>query len=151
MLKGYILKNIATLGPVGYLPIAPGTWGTAATLIAIALFKPSIHVYILATVAVTIIGTIASGEAEKALNKKDSGHIVIDEVAGYLISMAFLPYGAGYLIAAFFLFRAFDILKPPPLNKLQDLRGGFGVMLDDIAAGVYTNLVLQIWRAGIQR
>jgi phosphatidylglycerophosphatase A len=93
-----------------------------------------------------VLGTVASGRAEKVLGQKDSGHIVIDEVAGYFISMIFLPQTFGYFAAAFVLFRIFDILKPPPINRLQHFHGGVGVMADDIAAGILANIVLQIWR-----
>lgn len=103
------------------------------------------------TAAVTVAGIYVSSLAERILNQKDPGHIVIDEFAGYLVSMMFLPVTAGYLIAAFVLFRGFDILKPPPIRGLQNLPGGWGVMVDDIAAGIYTNLILQIWRHWIWR
>lgn len=145
-MKAFILKNISTLGPVGFLPLAPGTWGTLAALIVIVLLKPSTPVYIAITILATVIGTVASNETEKFLNKKDSGHIVIDEFSGYFFAMAFLPLSAGYLFSSFILFRAFDILKPRPIRRLEGLGGGIGVMLDDIAAGVIANLILQLWR-----
>ncbi len=142
----WTVKNIATVGFVGYLPVAPGTWGSLAALIFIAVFKFSAPVYVLVTVFVIAVGTVSAHEVEKPLGRKDPGLIVIDEFAGYLVSMMFLPQSAGYFFSAFILFRIFDILKPPPLKKLQELQGGMGVMLDDIAAGIYTNLILQLWR-----
>lgn len=145
-MKSFILKNIATLGPVGYLPLASGTWGTLAALILLVFLRPSTPVYIMMTVFAAAIGTAAAHEAEKLLNKKDSGRIVIDEFTGYLFAVAFLPQSAGYFISSFILFRVFDILKPPPLKRLEKLKGGPGVMVDDIVAGIYTNLVLQTWR-----
>ena len=150
-MKNFILKTIATLGPVGYLPLAPGTWATLVTLAAIVLLKPATPLYIALTAIVTVIGIISSHEAERLLGRKDPGHVVIDEVAGYLVSMAFLPRTPGYLMASFVLFRFFDITKPPPLRKLQDLPGGWGIMVDDILAGVYTNLILQLWKLLAQR
>lgn len=141
-----VLKTLATLGPVGYLPAAPGTWGSLAALAVVVLFRPSPPVHLLVTVLVVVIGTAAAQEAERLLGKKDSGHIVIDEFAGYLCAMAFLPRSAGYLLASFILFRIFDILKPPPFRRLEGLSGGPGIMADDIAAGVATNLMLQLWR-----
>jgi phosphatidylglycerophosphatase A len=139
-------KNIATLGPVGFAPKAPGTVGTAAALVIVALLKPSLPLFLLLVIVSVVLGTVASGRAEKVLGQKDSGHIVIDEVAGYFISMIFLPQTVGYFAAAFVLFRIFDILKPPPINRLQHFHGGVGVMADDIAAGILANIVLQIWR-----
>jgi phosphatidylglycerophosphatase A len=78
------------------------------------------------------------------LGAKDSPTIVIDEIAGYLLAMFLIPFAWWAVIAGFVLFRFFDILKPWPVNKLQDIPGGPGVMLDDIGAGIYTNVILQI-------
>lgn len=150
-MKNFLFKNLSTLGPVGYLPAAPGTWGTLVALIFIAAFKPAPSVHILITAIVIIAGIYSSGEAEKLLGRKDSGHIVIDEFAGYLISTAFLPQTPFYIISSFILFRAFDITKPPPIRRIQDLPGGWGIMVDDILAGVYTNLILQLWKFLLQR
>ncbi|MBI3592707.1 MAG: phosphatidylglycerophosphatase A, partial [Nitrospirae bacterium] len=84
---------------------------------------------------------------EKNTGIKDSKHIVIDEFVGYLASVAFLPLTAGYIVAAFFLFRFFDILKPPPIRNVEKkFHGGLGIMLDDLLAGIFTNIILQIWR-----
>lgn len=139
-------KNIATLGPVGYMPKAPGTAGTAAALLLVLLMKPSATVFIMLILVVTVLGVMASERAEKILKEKDSSHIVIDEVAGYLLAMVFLPQTTGYFVASFTLFRIFDILKPGPIRKLQHLSGGAGVMADDIAAGIISNLILQLWK-----
>jgi phosphatidylglycerophosphatase A len=146
MARGSFVRHIATLGPVGFSPFAPGTVGTLVTAAAVAALRMPPPIYLAATIAVIVIGTIVSGKAEEALGEKDPGCIVIDEVAGYMICMAFLPLTMGYLLASFFLFRALDVLKPPPINRLQDLKGGVGVMADDLAAGLITNLALQAWR-----
>ena len=90
------------------------------------------------------IGVWVAGEAEKLLGEKDSPSIVIDEIVGYLISMAVVPTAWGFIIGGFFLFRVFDITKPWPIKQIQDIRGGAGVVMDDIVAGIYTNIVLQI-------
>lgn len=140
-------KNIATLGPIGYVPKAPGTAGTLAAMLFLLLARPSAPFFAALLLVVTALGVVASGEAEKALRTKDSGHIVIDEVAGYFFAMAFLPQTTGYFLASFALFRIFDIMKPPPIRRLQFLPGGAGVMADDVVAGVFANVVLQIWRA----
>ena len=140
------LKHAATLGPVGYIPIASGTFGTLVAVIFLLVLRPSPAVHLGLAVFFTVFGTYASHEAEKLFNKKDPGYIVIDEFAGYLVATLYLPMTAGYYLASFILFRVFDILKPPPARQLQNIRGGPGVMLDDIAAGVMANLVLVAWR-----
>jgi len=137
---------IATLGFTGYIPYAPGTFGTAIGLFAILLIRPGDAVLLLLSVPVIIVGTVSAHHIEKVLGK-DSGHIVIDEFCGYLVSVLFLPKSTGYLIAAFVLFRLFDIFKPPPINRIEsNISGGAGIMLDDLLAGVYANICLQLWR-----
>jgi len=140
------LKYIATLGFIGYLPFAPGTFGTLAALVFMAIIKPSLYLHIGLTVFFIIAGVISSDKAEELLGQKDSRHIIIDEFAGYMASLLFLPFNWGYIIAAFVLFRFFDVLKPPPIRKLEHFHGGFGIMADDFGAAVYTNLVLQLWK-----
>jgi len=93
-----------------------------------------------------LLGIITSHNAEKTLGK-DSGHIVIDEFAGYLLSVLLIPKRIEYLVAAFILFRIFDILKPPPIRKIEQfIPGGAGIMLDDILAAVYANVCIQLWK-----
>lgn len=140
-----IFHIIATVGFAGYFPFAPGTVGTAVCALFIFLLRPSdISLFIL-IIPLLIVGVLASHSMEKVLGK-DSGHIVIDEFCGYLISVAFVPRGTGYLIAAFFLFRFFDIVKPPPVRNAENhFSGGVGIMLDDVLAGIYTNICLQVW------
>lgn len=87
--------------------------------------------------AVTLCGVWAGSRVERALGAKDPGVIVIDEVAGMMVSVALLPRTPGVLLCAFFLFRLFDIWKPFPAREAQALRGGFGVVVDDLVAGVY--------------
>lgn len=91
------------------------------------------------------LGTWTSDEAERSLGK-DSGHIVIDEFCGYLVSVLFLPKTIGCLFAAFVLFRLFDIFKPPPIRWIErTVPGGAGIMLDDVMAGLYSNACIQLW------
>lgn len=100
-------------------------------------------------VAVTVLGIWAGGEAERALGVKDPGAIVVDEVAGMTLSVLVLPLTPAVLVAGFFLFRVFDVLKPFPANVSQRLPGGLGVMVDDLIAGVYAlALLLLARRAG---
>ena len=142
-----ILKNIATLGFVGYLPVAPGTWGSLVAAVFAAFLNPSSTVQAVLIVVGFVIGTISSTVAERVIGQTDSGHIVIDEFIGFLVSVVYLPQTYGYLIAAFFLFRFFDILKPFPIRQAErSLKGGFGIMTDDVLAGIYTNAILQIWK-----
>lgn len=142
-----ILEYIATLGFIGYLPFAPGTFGSLAAFTVFVLLKPTVFIHIIILLFIIPIGIISSHHAEKLLNDKDSRHIVIDEFCGYLISVLFIPYSTGFAITAFFLFRFFDILKPFPIRKIESvLSGGKGIMADDIAAALYTNIILQIWK-----
>jgi phosphatidylglycerophosphatase A len=99
-----------------------------------------------ACIAVIAIGTWAAGEADRMLGSADSPTIVIDEIAGFLVAMFLIPFSWEYCVAGFLLFRAFDIVKPWPLKRLQHIPGGPGVMLDDIGAGIYVNAVLQAIR-----
>lgn len=132
----------------GRSPFAPGTAGTVVGVLFYLLVRglgPAW--YLAAAAAVTVVGIWTAGRAEVLLGRKDAPSIVIDEIAGYLVAMFLAPSGWGFIVAGFFLFRFFDIVKPWPLRRLEDLHGGFGVMLDDIGAGIYTNVFLQIiWR-----
>lgn len=138
-------KIIATVFFIGYIPFAPGTFGSLAGLAFIWIFKPDFLQQIVILIAGVIIGIFSSQVIEKISGTKDSKHIVIDEFVGYMASIIFLPLTIGYIIAAFFLFRFFDILKPPPIRNLERMfSGGIGVMIDDVVAGVFTNIILQV-------
>lgn len=129
----------------GRFPVASGTAGTLVGVLLYWFMKGlAPAAYLVACAALLVIGTWAAGHAEVLFARKDSSLIVIDEVAGYLIAMFMVPVGCGFVLAGFFIFRLFDIIKPWPLMRLQDLHGGPGVMLDDVGAGVYTNITLQI-------
>lgn len=138
---------IATVGGVGHVPFAPGTVASALTALALAVLSPSRSVLVVVVVAVVLIGTWASQDAERSLGGKDPGAIVIDEVAGMALSVLALPLTPGVLVAGFVLFRVFDIGKPYPANALQRLPGGVGVMIDDLVAGLYALLLLLAARA----
>ena len=129
----------------GRAPVAPGTAGSAVgVFVYLCMRRLSPEAYVLFCILIVLMGAWIAGLAEGLLGKKDHPSIVIDEVAGYLVSMAMLPGTWSFIIAAFVLFRIFDVMKPCPLKQLQNLHGGAGVMLDDIGAGVYTNLVLRV-------
>jgi phosphatidylglycerophosphatase A len=131
----------ATFFGSGYVPVAPGTAGTlAAVPLWWALTHVSPWLYVLATLAVTLTGIAAADRAGRYFGVADSGHIVIDEVAGYLVTMLFLPRTALAAIAGFVLFRLFDVLKPPParfFDRDPRWKNGAGVVLDDLFAGVW--------------
>lgn len=142
----HILKNIATLGFIGYIPYAPGTFGTLIGLIFFLLLKPSLSLHLIILVFIISLGIYASSAAEKILDQKDSSKIVIDEFAGFLVSVLYLPNAQSLLLPAFLLFRFFDIIKPLGIRKLErTLTNGTGIMADDILAGIYTNILLQLW------
>jgi len=129
----------------GRAPIAPGTAGTVVGVLLYLLMKDlGPLAYSAVCAAVITVGTWAAGRVDRMFGTKDNSTIVIDEIAGYLVAMLMVPGTWLYIIAAFFLFRLFDIAKPFPLRRLEEVPGGPGVMLDDIGAGVYTNVVLQV-------
>lgn len=142
--KRTLILFIAQAGFLGRLPLAPGTAGSlAGVIIYLVLSRFPLHVYVAITLIITAIGIWASGKAEEILAKKDHPSIVIDEIAGFLVTMFLLPERWEYVLSGFLLFRFFDLRKPFPLNRLQGIRGGLGVMMDDIGAGVYANTTLQ--------
>ena len=139
-------RMASTVLCVGYIPFAPGTFGTLAGMLFIWLLKPSIIWQLAVIIVVLIVGIKTSGIAEKSFGQKDCKYIVIDEFVGYLCSIIFLPLTPTFMIAAFFLFRFFDILKPPPIRMIEKIGGGAGIMFDDVAAGIITNILLQLFR-----
>lgn len=141
----FIAKTIASVFFVGYLPFAPGTFGSMVGVGLFYLLKgASQPTYFLVIICVTVLGLVTSGRVEKLLNKKDPSCIVIDEVMGMLIALSFMPYNLKIIILGFLIFRILDTLKPFPVGRIQDLRGSVGVMADDLVAGIYTNIVLQV-------
>lgn len=137
---------IATVGYCGYFPFAPGTVGSAAGLAFYALVwwsgSPVVEVSLI--VALFAAGVWAGTTAERYFGGVDPGPIVVDEVVGMLITLAFIPVGWSGAIAGFFLFRLFDVIKPFPARRLEALHGGLGVMADDAMAAVYANLSLRL-------
>ncbi|HEX7539514.1 MAG TPA: phosphatidylglycerophosphatase A [Syntrophales bacterium] len=130
----------------GYSPFAPGTAGTLVGIpLYLALSSLSWPLYLVSVSVLTLLAVYASGEAERIFDMKDSPRIVIDEIVGLLWSLAFVGPTIGRIVLAFFLFRFFDIVKPPPARWCQDrLPGGWGVVMDDVAAGIWANAVLQV-------
>jgi phosphatidylglycerophosphatase A len=106
---------------------------------------------VIVSAAVTLIGIPVSTTVARESGVKDPGFVVIDEVAGQMIALIGTPLGWKYLLASFILFRSFDIVKPFPLRRLEGLPGGTGIMMDDVGAGLYALVLLQIWAHFIAR
>jgi len=136
---------IATFGYSGYFPVAPGTVGSACGLLVYLLVwwtqSPVVEVGLI--VVLFAAGVWAGTTAERYFGGIDPGPVVIDEVVGMLITLAFIPVGASGAAAGFVLFRIFDVIKPYPAARLESLHGGLGVMADDAMAAVYANLSLR--------
>jgi phosphatidylglycerophosphatase A len=128
---------LASVFGAGYAPVASGTVGSFVTVVAIWLLPLTPLRIAVALVVVILIGIWAGSRVERLLGKKDPSVIVIDEVAGMLLSVILLPRTIPVLVTAFLLFRLFDIWKPFPARESQALTGGMGVMVDDLIAGVY--------------
>ena len=141
---------VATVFGIGYAPVAPGTFGSAAGLLAWWLIPRSTPAHASAIVALFAVGSWGGNIAERHFGRTDPGQVVIDEVMGMLITLFLNPVNWPGAIAGFFLFRLFDVIKPWPANRLEQLHGGVGVMADDAMAAVYANLVLRlcIWLFG---
>jgi phosphatidylglycerophosphatase A len=133
---------IATVGGTGYAPVAPGTVGSAVAAALLWLIPFSPRALVVFFVVVTVTGLWAADRAERLLGDKDPGVIVVDEVAGLTLALLTLPRTLLVIVAAFVLFRVFDILKPYPADAVQRLPGGAGVMLDDLVAGLYALVAL---------
>ncbi|MCE2541870.1 MAG: phosphatidylglycerophosphatase A [Acidobacteria bacterium] len=135
---------LATCGWIGYVPFAPGTAGSLVGLVCYGLVRlvGGDWTQLGLLVAVVVAGVWSSAAAERHFGRTDPGAIVIDEVAGMLLTLLWLPVTWAGVIAAFVLFRLFDIVKPFPVRRTERLGGGWGVMADDLAAGVYAHVAL---------
>ena len=145
----YLALAIATCG-VGYMPLAPGTFGS---LLGVAIFLGLTRVaggailLIVAILTFIFAGIWAGTRTEEISGGKDPGKVVVDEVAGQLIALVpllFLKWSIMMVMVSFILFRFFDIVKPYPANRLQELKGGVGVMCDDLVAGAYAAIIMSV-------
>jgi len=135
---------LAAWGPCGYSPVAPGTFGTLGAIpLYLALSRLPAVAYVAATCAFTALAMLAAQRAGRYWRVADASPIVIDEVAGYLVTMALVPFSWPAAVAGFLLFRVFDVLKPWPASAFDRVKNGFGVVMDDLAAGVYAWAVLR--------
>jgi phosphatidylglycerophosphatase A len=141
---------IATFFGIGFLKPGPGTWGSLATVLLWFALTRFIDVRFQLAAAVGIallavaVGIPAATRVAIAYNKKDPQFVVIDEVAGQMITLIAAPATWKYLLLGFILFRAFDMTKPPPIRQLERLPQGWGIVLDDVAAGLFALAVMQI-------
>lgn len=136
---------IASGGGLGYAPIAPGTAGSAAgVVIYLAMTAWPLAWQVGLVAAIIVIGVWSAHVAAGYFGRDDPSHVVIDEVAGQLVTLLGTGATIPGAVAGFFLFRLLDIVKPWPANRLERLHGGVGIMADDVAAAVYGNLILQV-------
>jgi phosphatidylglycerophosphatase A len=139
-----IALAVATALGVGYAPVAPGTFGSAVGLLLWWVLPRSLLAQAAAIVVSLVAGSWSAGVAERHFGRSDPGQVVIDEVMGMLVTMFGVTAGWTGALAGFLLFRAADIVKPFPANRLERLPGGLGVMADDLMAAVYANLALRV-------
>ncbi|WP_456437123.1 phosphatidylglycerophosphatase A family protein [Desulfurobacterium sp.] len=140
---------IATGFYSGKLPKMPGTWGSITAAILLYFFWPESIVYQLAIIAVTfVLSTISSQSLSEQLGDKDPDSVVIDEIIGMEIAMLGIKTTLPAVVAALVIFRIIDIMKPPPIKLFEKLPGGFGITVDDMFAGLYSNILLRllVWR-----
>jgi phosphatidylglycerophosphatase A len=147
-MKKKVWLIMATFFYVGYLPIAPGTWASMVTAVLVYFIRPywqaTLYIQLIVIFAIFLLGIPAASYAEKHFKKKDPRPCVIDEVAGQMVSLLLVPHKIVFYVAAFFLFRFFDIIKPPPIKPLEKAPHGIGIMIDDIAAGLFALGVLHL-------
>jgi phosphatidylglycerophosphatase A len=151
----FLARIISTGLGVGYSPLAPGTMGALLILIVFWICpEMSSLQLLLVIIGLTVIGIYTATVTEREMQSKvgqdrgrDPGIIVIDEIIGMLIALFALPKTSRFMIIAFILFRIFDIMKPYPARRMEKLPAGWGIVMDDIIAGIYANLAIQISRA----
>jgi phosphatidylglycerophosphatase A len=149
ILKPKAVMFLATGAHVGRIPFAPGTFGSLVGLpIVYLLSRINWAAAVILTAILVLFSVRVAHLAEHQLKAKDPGCIVIDEIAGMCVTMLAIPLTLSTGLAGFLLFRIFDVIKPPPARQMERrLQGGWGVVMDDVVAGVMANLVLRIWLA----
>ncbi len=150
-MKNKLANWVSTVLKIGYLPIAPGTWGSLAAVVIwfLIIESTSTITFIIAIIIIFILGVYTSSITERHLVQKDPSIIVIDEWVGQWIALLFVPKSLLLGLVAFALFRLFDIWKPYPIKLLDKYPKGWGIMLDDVLAGVYALLVISVLRVWI--
>jgi len=151
LIMKWVQKMGATLFFIGYIPPMPGTLGSAAVIGTLwythlrvpAFFEaPMVPFFWFAILGLITISIVLSSNAEEIFGKEDPGCVIIDECAGQLITFFLIPITWRTLLLGFVLFRFFDIVKPFPVYKLEEVDGGVGITMDDVAAGVLANIVM---------
>lgn len=137
-------KVIATVFFIGYFPVASGTLASMAGLLVYVMVKNNNFIYFSLSLILLLLGFWSSARAMRYFKESDPGEIVIDEFSSIFLVYFFIPFSVKFLIIGFLLFRFFDILKPPPIRNLENLPGGYGIMLDDVGSAIFANLALQI-------
>ena len=144
----FINKLISTFFYVGFLPKLPGTFGTLAGAILYyfinSLYSPTHTIMLIITIAIIIVSVVTSHYSMDIFDSEVPVCVVIDEVAGIFVAMLFIPFSITNLAIAFFLFRLFDVWKPLFVRTLERLPGGLGITMDDVGAGLISNLLIQI-------
>jgi len=140
---------VATFLGIGYIPGPTGTYGSLATAVLFALFTwpdrtPDGWRLSALILVIFFVGVAAADRVARAIKNPDPKIVIVDEVVGQLATWVFVPVRPSTLIVGFFLFRLFDVLKPPPARQFEALHGGWGIVSDDLMAGIYANLVLQV-------
>ncbi|MDP8299854.1 MAG: phosphatidylglycerophosphatase A [Candidatus Tantalella remota] len=135
---------IATVLGLGRAPLAPGTVGSLTGLFLCFVLRGHLLLYAIVFLVLFAAGVIASARVEETSEEKDPSMIVIDEFACIFVAFFLVPMTWPAVITGFILYRVLDIVKIPPMKSLEDLHGGWGIMLDDLMAGIYTNLALHI-------
>lgn len=142
----FMTLSITTFLGIGYLPLMPGTFASFVYLLLHYFFlkRAFLPIHIFLIFIVFSAGIIFSEKAERIFKEKDPRPVVIDEVLGQMVSFFLIPSTFTPLLLGFFLFRIFDVVKPFPCFEVQKLRGGWGIMLDDLFAGIWANIFLRI-------
>ena len=140
-----LAEAFASVGGLGRAPVAPGTVGSAAGLVAAWLLTPHLMTQLVVIVVLSVLGVWAAGAVASAHRDEDPSLVVIDEVVGMLVACVLLPRTPLRFVAAFLLFRLFDIGKWFPMKQLERLPGGWGIVADDLAAGLLARLLLTLW------
>jgi phosphatidylglycerophosphatase A len=144
----FIQKAVASILFIGYIPLMPGTIGSALTVFGLWYLNTHTHlifspqVWWIAVVALTALSIVVSARPNEIFHREDPNQIIIDECAGQLMTFFLIPLSLNTLLLGFLLFRFFDIIKPFPVYKMEELEGGIGITMDDVVAGIYANIAL---------
>jgi phosphatidylglycerophosphatase A len=137
-------KILATVFGLGYFPVGPGTAGSLGGLVLCISLHENAALYLLAFIIFFSVGVVSSARAEELFGDKDPSMVVIDEFACIFVVYMLVPLKVSTVVIGFIAYRVIDIMKPPPIKAIEKFRGGWGIMLDDLMAGIYSNLILQI-------